>query len=351
MKKRSKIWIGVILVVLVSGFIAYRAVIWNRDVYVVGMADAMQVNEKMKNAVKSNGPIELTEADLNRIVKDYFLDTGKLGNVKDGYIKILDGNIQIGVLMPLWGTNFFIQSYVKPYMDDGNIKVQIQKVYVGKIEVPRGIISYAAGRYLPEGMIAHDSTIELGNSIMMFDIEKISIYESSVRIELKQEPMLAENQNAATVLAGDIKDGQNTAGAQKDTGNGSEDGKDDNTDSLKGSTQSPESTVSQRNAAGAGKEQGGKEDPKVDALKKTNSQLYGILNDVKSPKGKNWVKFVISVNTKMMNNPDGDYSADIEKGKSEYEKLPPDVKNEVKMAAMDNLDMSSVKFLVTSYGM
>jgi hypothetical protein len=92
-------------------------------------------------------------------------------------------------------------------------------------------------------------------------------------------------------------------------------------------------------------------DPKIAALKRTNSQLNGVLKDVKSESAKAWVRQVISVNSKMISNPNGDYTNDINAAKKQYASLSAAERGEIRDAAINNMDMSTVKYLVNVYGM
>ena len=85
-------------------------------------------------------------------------------------------------------------------------------------------------------------------------------------------------------------------------------------------------------------------------LKLTNSQLYNVLGSVKSDKGRMWVNLVIWVNSKIIENPDGNFAGDISSAKAMYSGFPVEIKSEIKNAAIKNMNSSAVIYLVKVYG-
>lgn len=60
---------------------------------------------------------------------------------------------------------------------------------------------------------------------------------------------------------------------------------------------------------------------------------------------------VISINASMVSNPDGNYTSQMNAAKNAYNSLPAGDRNDIKTAALFNMDTSAVRFLASSYGL
>jgi hypothetical protein len=211
-------------------------------------------------------------------------------------------------------------------MHDGSINLVIDRVTVGKVPVPRWLVLSFINKYTPEvSEVLDDGSIDVGNKILMFNIKNIEVEKNKIRLEIITEPSESEE---------DESEAENIPGPTINSTPASTPASSPTPTSL------PTPTSSQP-----------KTDPRVTALKKTNSQLKGVLSDVESTAAKEWVQLVISVNSKMINNPGGDFSSEISSAKNIYSKLPDSDRKNIKEAALNNLDIASVRFLYNEYGL
>jgi Uncharacterized protein conserved in bacteria len=278
---------------------------YNNNIEIVKVSDPAQSSQKLLSAIKGDGAIDLTEAEANSIMEKVLKD----GNISNAFLRLNGDTVKFCGIYKKFGINFLVNAVVYPYMENGSIHVRLQKLYVGKISIPKGVALSLMKKMLPQGTkLLSDGSLDIGNKLLNTDVDNLYVSNGKLYINLKQDAALAQaNPTPTPTPTG--QQGSPSSGTQT------------------------------------------KEDPKVTALKKTNSQLYGVLNDVSSSQAKSWIQTVISINSKMIANPNGNYTSDVNGAKKTYGSLSADVRNEIKSAAMDNMDMSSVKYLVNEFGM
>lgn len=312
MKKKKKLIPILMVLVLLSGcLLLYSLLTYNSDIKIVRVADSSKVSAKLKDALVGSGSIELTEAETNSLIDMALkMDSSLKDRVKDAYIRIQEGRVQLNALVNVIGMDLFLQSEVVPAMMDGSINLKVEQVKVGKITLPDSIKNALLEKYFPAGTkFLSNGSLDIGSSLLIFDVSGIEVTEDYVKLALKLEP--AEDVKVA-----------------------------DNKEAAKASPSEGDKTTHTKPA----------EDQRVTMLKKTNTQLYNVKNAVKDQKGKDWVSLVISVNSSMMQNPDEDFSSQINNAKAVYGSFPEEVRDDIKMAALNNLDITAVRYLVNTYG-
>lgn len=198
------------------------------------------------------------------------------------------------------GINFFAESEVTPKCENNYVLLDLDSLRVGKIRVPDFITKKILNSFKSKGFNLSGKTIKISNKILFFEIKSIKIDNNIMRLTLKTEPVAAQ--------------------IQKGNGNTGTTG-----------------AVSK--------------DQKITLLKNTNSELYKVRDVVQSQQAKNWVSNVISINASMVSNPDGNYTSQMNAAKNAYNSLPAGDRNDIKTAALFNMDTSAVRFLASSYGL
>lgn len=331
----------IILSAAIVGFVifSYMMLTWSRGAAEDKVVSSSQVNQKVKNALLGSGVIELTSGEVNSLIDTVLKDNQKdRERVKEAYINIVSDKIQANAVIEIFSQKFFVRSLVKPYVSDGSLKLSIDRITVGKVTIPKVIASFFMKKALPAGMkVLDDGSIDIGSKISNLDIKDISIVENKIRIVLNDveivPPKAIEKSNTPVSTTPDTAVKPETPSVPKA-------GNESGTKAEKPATTSTttKTTVNQD------------VEKTIEMLKKTNEQLYDVLEDIKDTRGKDWVNSVIAVNTKMMGDPDGDYTKDINSAKAVYKKLPADTRNQIKAAAFKNMDVAAVRYLVKVYG-
>lgn len=272
----SLITVGVLLIV-------YLLSLYNRQIVVVKTVNSTGLSQKFAAVLSKNEKLELTESDINSIIDLRLEGSESLkSKVKCAYINIESDELKLNSVVHAIGHDFMVESFLKPMMNDGNIILLINKVRVDGINIPKSIVRNVIKKYLPKGTsLMKDGSINIGSKILSFDIENMTIANGKVSVTLKGDSSLPVNDEGGQ--------GQNGAGGASASTRGSKN----------------------------------QTDTKIAMLKKTNSQLYSVLRSVKSSSSKNWVNQVISVNTKMISNPNGSFTSEINNTKTAYSKLSP----------------------------
>ncbi|KPU45159.1 hypothetical protein OXPF_12860 [Oxobacter pfennigii] len=363
MKTFKKISLLFCALLIIAVFYIYNCLVYKEDISTFSNYDNVDINTKIKTAILGDGIIDLNEEELNAAAALALRDNE---NVKAMHIDIQESKVLFKALVHMAGRELMVKAVVTPVMKDGDIIASIDSVTVGRLKLPDILIKYGISRYLPQGMaVTEDGSINAGNRILMLDgIENMILNNDNIKIVLQQTlPGFEDFASNETSSAG--SDATEITPQQGNTSNQSQ-----SNNTGKTVTQKPSPTITQAgsnqtsNSVTPTPTQGSSPNPaiptvpaeadtqkKISALKTTNSQLYNVQNAVKNSSAKNWVGWVISVNSKMIGNPNGNFSSDINSAKSAYKSFSADIKDEIKSAAINNLDISAVRYLVNVYGM
>ncbi|MDI6618559.1 MAG: hypothetical protein QME45_07765 [Clostridiales bacterium] len=311
-KKRWTVIAGSVVCALILAFlIAYGLLAWNRDIAVVKISDASALTAKLKTAVTGNGNIELGEPDMNAVISEYFKGSKYKNKIKDPFIKLSGNDAILSAVVPFWNKDFFVQCRMNIAVAGGSIRLKIQKLSIGKIMIPKGIALNLIKKNLGKNVkILDDGSIDIGSRILMFDIKDIRLASGSINLTLATQ--LASKEGAQQNKGGNVQNGSQPA---------------------------------------SGGEAKPAVDPKIAALKTTNKELRLVLGDVTNSQAKSWVLSVIAINSKMISNPSENFSGEISNAKGAFGRFSSDAKDEIRSAAMNNMDMATIRYLAKTYGL
>lgn len=282
--------------------------------------DSSKFEKKIKTAIVGDGVIEITQSEASAIASCSLKGKG----IEKAAVNFNGNNVKLQALLYRSGMKIYINTMMYPYMADDNINIKVEKLYIGRIPISTGFALYLLKSYLPDGFkILPGAVLNIGDGIGKIKVKNVYIKNGNFYIVLNEDT--PDNNVQADKSASSSRSGENAA-------------------SSKGTV------PVQKNSAPSKPGTGSAADLKAEALKETNSELYGVYSDVPSPAGRDWVTKVISVNKMMMDSPEGNYSSQINSTKKEYSALPINVKDEIKKAALQNLDIEAVKLLIISYG-
>lgn len=365
--------------ILALGLVLFGLMAWGEDLPANSNGqDTSQLEQKFMDALLGDGVMEITGQDVNGMA-GMMLDGGEGSRIKGAYIDFADDMVQARAIVSAMGMKFFVKAGIKPYMSGKDIMLKVDSVTVGKLPIPAGLAVSLLQAYLPDGYkVADGNSINIGNRILMFDIKDLSMSGGNLRVELLKDKtaLVVDDKGQVAVNPGSDADTisqleSGTDGSQNaPASSGTDPGNSANTQpSALSSVQPSDNGDSKDQPPSQGSPKGSQtpsqgEDAanpsvpqtdqltqkKIDALKTTNSQLYGVLGSVKSSQAKSWVSMVIAVNSDMIKNPGGDYSGPIGSAKYVYKNFPNEIKVEIKKAALMNMDTSSVMFLASAYG-
>lgn len=345
---------GMILFVFIS------LLMYKESIPQIAEVDSNGIYKKLNSLALEGKDADFTEQEINYMADKLVKSNMKAESVlKSQYIDIADDRFDLTARVKMFKKEFYVKAAIKPYMDKDSMELQIQKVTVGKVRIPDRLVMHVIKRYLPSNIkIGVNNAIIINNNILTGLIDKITINENILSIYLlKNNPDFIDN----------IKDTESASDSSKKAkyeNNGSNLNNPNNYSDEVYSNERNQNTHSESNNGNKNKNQQSSNgtganaglaskvsetEKKVNALKKFQSQLFSVLKDLRDSDSRQLIKKVISINSKMIKNPEGNFMNDIYSAVSVYQKLPKEDKDVIISSAYKNLDVNTVKYLFEAY--
>lgn len=138
------------LIVLVLGITGYW-LFWGGSYLVFKVNSSAYVVDKIRQAEKQGGTLELTEADFNALLELSVRNRTLTGNFKvDGiYARIKEGKLNMYLPLSYHGLNFFVLSSSDLIYNDERAIFKPDYFRVGKIKLPSGFVAKETN-FLPD---------------------------------------------------------------------------------------------------------------------------------------------------------------------------------------------------------
>jgi hypothetical protein len=339
-KRRSLYIVSIILIFIVSGlaYAAYAA-FSGTDNKTVKSSNPATVIDKVKTAQLKGGTLELTEEDLNAVVKPIVNRGIQKGNitVKDAYVDIVDGKVGVYALTKYNNTEVLLNTV-------GEVKIEGDKVVftpasfkAGKLALPKALVMDQLKKFSNDTAVITEDRIEIPKEKLPLNIESLSVGEDKIITQVKKfntssifSPIVDENKTADNKAVEDPK-GTSNSTIQNNQGKQSSSKVSKNQSTAKNSTLN--ASIEKRRVL----------------LKKISSQLSAARGAVSGSQEKAVISTAISAVNKMAQNPAGGI---ITNGlRSKYNQLTPEQKSRVKTAIFNNVDMGAAAELAKLFGM
>lgn len=336
MKRKNTLILSIIVIILIPLLLVLR----NKD-FPTYEKNSIDISKKIKEAVLGDGTLELDKYELNSIASTIVNESSLKDKVKGINIDIKDDRLIVKALARKYNHDFYITTWVKVSALDGDIMVILDRLNIGKMPIPKFMaMNYLKSKETEGITILQDSnSILIDGKILLFDIKDLSIVDNKLKIQFNIDIPFFNKSNEEEKKDNNKIKVSKTEEKTKQTKN-----------HISIFNKANKNTAKEEKTSTSSIPFNEDELETVKNLKMTNAQLRDVLKSVKSPESKKWVENVICVNSKMIKDPKGDFSEYIYYSKAQYKKLKEDQKIEVKKAALNNLDLSAVRYLIGIYG-
>lgn len=298
-----------ILIVLGLGITSY-CLLWRGDYFVFKVNSPAYIVDKIRSAEKQGGTVELTDPDFNALLELSMRNKSLSGNlkVKALYVQITDGKLKMYVPISYRGLNLIIVSTGDLVYKDGQVVFQPYYIQVGKLKLPIEFVAKKLHTYsIAGGTIKDNGFVEMPKEVFPFHMTNLTI--SGEKIVLVLDKVVPQQSQVVE---------QNPSSAQS------------------GLSSPP--TVNKSNG-------------KVDLLKRGQSQLSEVYGSVKTAPEKNVIRQIQAVVAKMVDNPAYPFEAESQNVKSQYNRLSPEEKSDIKDAILMNMDTGTLREIKGTFGL
>lgn len=304
------------LLLAVSAYIAYN-VLWGSGFLVFKVTPVTNVVDRVRAIEKSGGTIELSEADMNGVLELYLkkVNSSKDILVSGIYTGISDGKINFHVPLKYKSWGFMLYSEGRLVYKKDNFCFVPSTFRIGKLSLPVDYILKKLSLYSIKDTAVKDNSITINRNFLPFDVSSLSIkgdkivafIQKSSPESLKPEQLLKPVQ-APTVAQGNRP---TTAKSNEQTS----------------------------------------ETAREALLRRASLQLSGVMSEVKTSKEKEIMGEIQFVVGKMSADPSYPYKPAEDAVKSQYSRLSPGEKDDIKNAILDNMETDTLKQIKTTFGL
>lgn len=309
-KKRLYIILALSISIVLGLGITSGYLLWGGDYFVFKVNSPAYTVDKIRSAEKQGGTVELTEPDFNALLELSMRNKTLSGNlkVKGLYAQITDGKLMIYVPISYRGLNLIILSSGDLVYKDGLVVFQPHYIQVGKLKLPIEFVAKKLQSYtIAGGAIKNNGFVEMSKEVFPFHLKNLTISGEKIVLEIDKvlptQPQIVE---------------QNPSIAQN------------------GPSSPPTSN---------------KSDSKVDLLKRGQSQLSEVYNVVKTASEKDVIRQIQAVVAKMVDNLAYPYASESKNVKSQYNRLSPEEKSDIKDAILMNMDTGTLREIKGTFGL
>jgi hypothetical protein len=305
-KHRKRIIISIILVSLVVTLsIFLNLLLYRSDIFLVRISPATSSISRVLAAEKTGDTVELKAEDINGIIEFNLKSKKTFGplTITGIYSELKDGRITLFVPARYGILNLFLTAKGAITYEKGNILFSPVGFYIGKLSLPKGFIMDELKHYV-KGINISNGKIVINKSILPFDIASITFRKDNMVVYVNKQvdtPKQAAASNTSPSTSGNT------------------------------TSKTPAQVTH-------------------DLLVKANNQLNGVRASAASDAEKNIVSSMQLVIGKMINDASYAYQAEAATVQGSYNKLPGGDRSDLNNAILDNMDMSTLKKLKSTFG-
>lgn len=306
-KVKRKILVSSLLAVsiIALGYLAYAA-LWGGDYLVFKVNSSTYVVDKVRAAEKQGGTLELGEADINGLLELYTkkgLGTDGV-SIKGAYTHIAGGQMALYLPVTFHGLDFLLYAQGTVVYENEYITFVPAAFKVGKLELPKNYVMQELGRYLKGNITATPQGIAVSKKALPYDVTSLAVNGDKLAATIKKTSSQAGPAAAPTAPSTTPKQGSGNSASARES-----------------------------------------------LLKRTSSQLTAVYADVESSEGKEIIAKIQAVVNKMIQNPAYQYQPEADAVKSQYGKLQPEQKNDIKDAILMNMEIDTLRETKAVFGL
>ncbi len=185
-KKTKRILLIIIVGIIIACGVFFKLLTWNSE---YTAPSAKLSHEFIANVVKSQstGILELNNEDLNSIIKIY-IDKKSYGNlnIKAVHGEIADKELNFYIPFSYKGVDFLFSSKGTITFKDNKVKYNPEKLYVGKVPIPREYVLNKLSGLLHGDISVEDSNICLDASVIPLKVNNVYVKDSKLVLEVKK---------------------------------------------------------------------------------------------------------------------------------------------------------------------
>ncbi|HHV64370.1 MAG TPA: hypothetical protein GXX46_04770 [Peptococcaceae bacterium] len=350
-KFRGKKWL-VLLIIAVFLLVPITLLfsLWAEDVPAFQTVPVVEAVDKVRKAEKQGGSVELSEAEINSILKLY-AGKASLPYVRDINVKLGEDSVETYV-SAVWKEKIRVLLYSRGEVavQDGNVLYKPKAFKAGRLPVPSSIVFKVLAKFNYHGVSAAGNTIIFAKELFPFRIASLSVADGKVTLVFDKDSSGLEQPGDK----GNPSNGQSTSetgdnSAAGPAGNGDQSG------SKQGPAQSPgQSSDDNDNKPGEkmpNEAEEGLDEETIALLQKINSQLSVVYTQVKSPKEKEIIGTMISTVSNLMEDHTYPYKEKAAWVLGEYKKLTTAEKNDLKEQMLTHMDVNTAVKVKNMFGL
>ncbi|NLI92061.1 MAG: hypothetical protein GX434_07565 [Peptococcaceae bacterium] len=323
----------VLIALLLSASVFTFFSLIKKDVPAYEDLPALKAIDKVRKAEKLGGTVELSETEVNSIVKFYAAKVlASQQNIKEVNIKLLDKGIAFfAPASYLSSIEVVLHSKGNLSSREGSIIYQPQGFWAGSVPLPKSMISYLLSKIAAKGITIEEGNLVLDKEFIPFAIAALDITEGKMTIGFnKSTPSSAIAQSNTDSSNGTPSNNNLSASAiqnnaSKDTGNN------------KPAQPADPPKVS--------------DETKKELLQQVNGQLSVVLGKVKTAGEKAIISTIRGVVSKMTANPSYPFQAEAQSVKAMYSKLSPEEKTDLKQVMLSNMNVDTLVEVKKVFGL
>ncbi|WP_446898511.1 DUF2140 family protein [Clostridium sp. LBM24168] len=184
MTRKFKISLLVIVPLIIILSILISLITWNSSNIPDFSQPSEQLAAKIINMPANNGSITLSNEELNELIGLYPIDENKFGDlkVKAIYTEIFKDRFIIYLPSNYKGINVLLSISGKPYLENGRIVYEINDFKVGKLKLPKSIVTNIVKKYDVKRVSLKDNKIIIDTSLFSLKMRELKLSEGSVTI-------------------------------------------------------------------------------------------------------------------------------------------------------------------------
>lgn len=312
---------------------------------------SLEILDKIKTAELNGKEITLNNSDISDISSMYFKKSITKGNVKVKNLRLSmkDNLMIVNILFSYKKINLTFSS--KGYVECNNGKVEYKPTSfkLGNLMLSKKLVMNFLKEYKNDKFIINDEKITISNSALPLKIIAITIANSEMNVKIEKNGIknilnnIDNKQVNSSITNNSTTNKPNNSNNGNDSNNGNEsnNGNDDNSYSKGSNNQisNGNDIESQNNSTN------NNESSEIESLKQLSQNLSGAIASDSNPKGQQIIQMIKASVDRKISNPSYDVRNDSVVVKTQYNKLTPKEKKDVKNALLTNVDLSNASEL------
>lgn len=336
--KLAKIIILIVCILIIALVVFLKLLLFNSSYNVSQVKMSAQLVDKMQKCRKDGSIFKVNSDELNQIVSMYFKGEK---NVKGIVIKgihgeVLESSVKFYIPSNYKGINVLLSSEGTLNYKDNKVIYNPSYFKVGKITLPESIVMNKLSNYMKKTISIKDNQIVVDNNVLPVKIKSLEVSSAVICIgtekavdslEAKVKSMVNNYGSKEELKSKTVQNGSNLNNESKLTNK-------DDKDSVDSKTSESAKNTSEMDAA----------------LSRVSSSLMDAQGSVSTASQKSVISEIISAANAMKGNPNANPSSYSGSIRTQYNKLSPKEKAELKAAVFSNINGGDINIVNNMLG-